>query len=380
MVLSIDWLQLHCSGVATFPADWQVERALYSTRQFKHIDTIYFSGLPFCELVHTPLSSILDDNMMLLKVNNARLYEPCMFDTLNHVIKTLKLNVKGVSRLDIACDLNKFHNNLAPENLIKKFFTQSYRKLGQTKFKAQGDQKRTVNFDYLRFGTNNSDVSVYLYNKSKEMREVKHKHYIYDKWSANGLLNDGDVWRLEFSIKGDRIKLYDESTAEIIGLSLGNLQSENLVQNMYLALVSKYFSFCHNTGNKNVSREKKIVLFKTISSTYKRYIYREMSDGTRADKIFIRKLEAVNCQLREIKEDLAVSGEEVLLQFISSKGMHQYYLDKVNGTLDSHVKHLRNKELTFEQNRDKIDSTLRENREDTEKQHNDFYNKHLTLN
>lgn len=380
MLISIDWLQLHCVGVLNYPSSWRVERQNYSTRQFKYIDEIYFGGAHFATIVHTPLSTILPPDMSLIKIANERLYEPSMFPCLQEMLQVLRLTVKGISRLDLACDFNEFHNHLNPANLIKRFFTCDYRKVGQTKFKAQGQQKRNVEFDYLRFGTNNSLCSAYLYNKTKELNEVKMKSYIVDTWRASGLDTDKDVWRLEFSMKGNQIKFANEKSGEFHGFNLDLLQDNNYLISCYLGLVDSYFRFKKSDKQKNVSRMRDLVLFGGEFLKYKRFIFRECGDGTRADKIFIKKLESVNNELRSIKSELKTASEGLLLQYITAKGLSSYYLNKVQGALYNEVKMLQKLELTFEQHQDKINSTLQENKEDTERNYNKFYFNHKQLN
>lgn len=375
MVLSIDWLQLHCSGVVSFPSNWHVERALYSTRQFQYIDTVFFDNLPFCELVHTPLSSILDANMILLKVNNARLYEPSLFPLLNHVIDSLSLVVKGISRLDLACDFNQFAYGLKPEKLINNFITQKYKKLGQSKFKIQGEQKNKLNYSYLRFGSNTSDVSSYLYNKTLELKEVKDKPYIRDMWSASGIDLERDVWRLEVSLKGNRIKMVDESMGEIISVTLDNLQDKSFISALYTSIVNQYFKFVHNTGKSNVSREKRIVLFTGMIPHYKRYIFREIANSNRADKIFIKKLEAVNCELRASKSELQKDAHDLICQFVSGRGLHDFYTDKLLGIYSSEIKMLKKREKTFEEHQDSVFATIEENKQDVIDKYNYWFNK-----
>jgi len=340
MLISIDWLQIHCNGYITSISKYTVKRLPYQTRQFKCIDEIYIKERRFCTITHTPLSSILDEKMILIKVDNEFLYEKGMFTHLSDLITTYNLKLVGISRLDLACDFNEFYNNLAPMNLIRRFFTCDYRKLGSCKFKAMGEQRKQVEFDYLRFGTNNSVCCSYLYNKSKELREVKMKSYIVDTWQSSGLDIKKDVWRLEFSLKGNQIKLNDTVTGEIIPITLEFLTDRENLESIFYALQFNYFRFRHDTGKTNVSREKPVILFNTKPLKYQRYIFREAGDGTKADKMFIKKLENLNCELRSLGSEYQANVYDILTHFVYEKGLQEFYEKKINGQCRFSLKRL----------------------------------------
>lgn len=340
MVISVDWLQLHCSGYIRSLSGLDIRRLPYQTRQFSCIDEVYISDKRFCTLTHTPLSSILDERMVLLKIDNAYLYDKSYHTHLTEIINKLQLTIIGISRLDICADFNHFHNNINPHNFIKNFFKCRYRKIGFSKFKAMGEQKKSIEFDYLRFGTNNSVCCSYLYNKSKEMSEVKEKSYIRDTWQSSGLDMSKDIWRLEFSIKGNQIKINKLDTGELLDITVDMLRDYSNLKLIYYSLQDSYFKFRFDTGKKNVTREKTIQLLPTTPMLASRYIFKEAGDGTKADKMFIKKLEGLNNELRSLGADYQANVSDILTHFVYHKGLTDFYERKINGHITYALKRL----------------------------------------
>lgn len=331
MVLSLDWLQLYCLGNIAQRAGYEVKRLEYSTRIFMHIDEIYINKKKICTATHTPFSPVLDQKMVIIKFENYLLYERNLWLVVDNFLSDFNLVYKSISRLDVAVDFNTFYKKRNVQNFLNEFLKNNVRKIGKADYKLQGSQKNTHIVDYLRFGGNNSEVSAYIYNKTKELNEVKMKSYIVDMWRCSGLNVDAGVWRLEFSIKSSAIKILDKSDGDLKDISLDNIKNREFLEKMYMALVDKYFCFRENTGKSNVTREKKIVLFYNNFKDVERYFVRNLGDATRADKIFIKKLEQSNCELREAKKFYSDEQSNILYDFIVEKGLEDFYLSKIRG-------------------------------------------------
>lgn len=333
MVLNIDWLQIYCTGAISDVVGYKIERLEYSTRIFKFIDVISLNGKKICTATHTPFSSVLEQDMIIIKFENYLLYEQDLWDVVDNFIKDFGLIYKSISRLDIAADLNTFYKKRNVQNFLNEFLKNNVRKIGKANYKLQGCQKSTHVVDYLRFGGNSSEVSAYIYNKTKELNEVKMKSYIVDTWRCSGLDVDAGVWRLEFSVKSSAIKMLDKQSGDLQDISLENIKDKCFREKMFLALYEKYFCFRTNTGQTNVSREKKIVLFKNDFADTERYFIRGLGDATRADKIFIKKMEQSNCELRELKKYYKEQENDLLFDFVVEKGLEDYYLQKIKGEI-----------------------------------------------
>lgn len=333
MVLSIDWLQIYCTGIISNVVGYKIERLEYSTRIFKFIDVISLNGKKICTATHTPFSSVLEQDMIIIKFENYLLYEKELFLVVDNFLKDFNLTYKNISRLDIAADFNTFYKKRNVQNFLNEFLKNNVRKVGKAEYKLQGRQKDTHVVDYLRFGGNNSEVSAYIYNKTKELNEVKMKSYIVDTWRSSGLDVDLGVWRLEFSVKSSAIKMLDKQSGDLQDISLENIKDKCFREKMFMALYEKYFCFRTNTGQTNVTREKKIILFKNNFADTERYFVRGLGDATRADKIFIKKMEQSNCELRELKKYYKEQENDLLFDFIVEKGLEDYYLQKIKGEI-----------------------------------------------
>lgn len=337
MILNIDWLQLYCLGGITPKAGYEIKRLEYSTRIFMYIDEIYINKKKICTATHTPFSPVLDQKMVIIKFENYLLYVRNFWLVVDNLLSDFNLIYKSISRLDVAVDFNTFYKKRNVQNFLNEFLKNNVRKIGKADYKLQGCQKTSHIVDYLRFGGNNSEVSAYIYNKTKELNEVKMKSYIVDMWRCSGLNIDAGVWRLEFSIKSSAIKILDKSDGDLKDISLENIKSKVFLEKMYMALVEKYFCFRENTGKSNVTREKKIVLFYNNFKEIERYFVRNLGDATRADKIFIKKLEQSNCELREAKKCYSDEQLNILFDFIVEKGLEDFYLSKIRGEVSERL-------------------------------------------
>ncbi len=333
MVLNIDWLQLYCTGIISDVVGYKIERMEYSTRVFKFIDVISLNGKKICTATHTPFSSVLERDMVIIKFENYLLYEKDLFLVVDNLLKDFNLTCKSISRLDIAADFNTFYKKGNVQDFLNAFLENNVRKIGKANYKLQGCQNGSHIVDYLRFGGNASEVSAYIYNKTKELNEKKMKSYIVDMWRSSGLDVDAVVWRLEFSVKSSAIKMLDKQSGDLEDISLENIKDKCFREKMFLALYEKYFCFRTNTGKTNVTREKKITLFKNNFADTERYFVRGLGDASRADKIFIKKMEQSNCELREIKKYYREQENNILFDFIVEKGLEDYYLQKIKGEL-----------------------------------------------
>ena len=337
MVLNLDWLQLYCLGNIAPRAGYEVKRLEYSTRIFKHIDEIYLNKKKICTATHTPFSPVLEQKMVIIKFENYLLYERNLWLVVDNFISDFNLVYKSISRIDVAVDFNTFYKKRNVQNFLNEFLKNNVRKIGKADYKLQGCQKTTHIVDYLRFGGNNSEVSAYIYNKTKELNQVKMKSYIVDTWRCSGLDVDAGVWRLEFSIKSSAIKILDKSDGDLKDISLDNIKNKVFLEKMYMALVDKYFCFRENTGKTNVTREKQIILFYNNFKDVERYFVRNLGDATRADKIFIKKLEQSNCELREAKKFYREEQSNILYDFVVEKGLEDFYLSKIKGAISDRL-------------------------------------------
>ena len=327
--ISIDWLQLSCSGNYLKSKKYKYKLLDYGTRVFKYVEEIYIKKEIICSIAYCPLSSILKNDLKVIKFENRVLYRHDLFVLVDNIIKDHGLKLNAITRLDLAVDFNNFTNNLKPENLISKFVNNEYLRVNKGKYKIIGEQLKFQKFEYLRFGTNSSDIAVYLYNKSVEMQQRKFKQHIYDKWLAQELDVKEDVWRLEISIKGNDLNLLEKDTGLIIKYEYELLKDYMFIENLFRSLLYRFFRFKINDGTSNKSRMKDVVLFDKNSTVLDCKFLTETKDYNRMNKIFIKMMENFNCEVRERKSALADLIDKELLIYSSKRRLMGFYMNKV---------------------------------------------------
>jgi len=207
-----------------------------------------------------------------------------------------------INRVDLAADFNTFKNGLTAKKLINNFLTCDFIKTGRGKFYVIGEQKKYIDAQYLRFGKGDSDVSAYLYNKSKELDQVKDKPYIRATWAGAGLDVSKDVWRLEFSLKSQALKLYQTNTGESMDVTSELITNRKFLLDLYLSMQSKYFSFQLKENQKNKSRWKRVALFGDEFEVYDIVRCPDESDSSRKNKIFLKTLALLDKEMRTLKD------------------------------------------------------------------------------
>lgn len=225
--VSIDWFQTHNTQTP------KLDPGIHGRFEVKHRGRvaefqnhyeIFLFGERVATLAAHPDKGILNPDCSFLKIDNKFLNRDLKL-LVEEINETLCLNFRNVSRVDIACDFNTFKNNLHPETFIERFIPQrkpKYVKLrrsvwsmvGKHERGQRGSRKTENSYSYLRFGNPRSNVCYYLYNKSLEMQEKKNKPWIREKWEADNLDQQQDVWRLEFRIHSCSKGLIDEDAGE----------------------------------------------------------------------------------------------------------------------------------------------------------------------
>ena len=347
MLISIDWLQVHCRGSIIRTGAYTFKKLEYTTQVFNSIEDLYRGTQYIASICSQPKSGILHPATVIIKFINKLLYSPTLFTTVDNVLNSLGLEYKGLTRLDIAADFNSFKNGLHPENLIGKMMNMKIRKVGYTKGKVHFEQSDRMKFETLKFGSGSSPISCYLYNKSKELKDVKMKPYIVDTWKASGIDIGKDVWRLEFAIKGNNLFLKELGTGENIRVDIWNIRNPEFLKTLFYSLQTSYFRFKIPGADKNISRWKDLEILPNFTYFAERVFISECEDSTRADKIFLKKLDKLNNEIRNYaayREDFL---KELTAEFCANKGLTDYYLERIQGTAQSTIKQMKEDQLTI---------------------------------
>ena len=290
--INLDWLSVYClepQGCVMNAAyyknlGWSVEEREYGTPQYREKFTLMNGRHPFLEIERNPYSlkqngGIFEPESCHIRLANRTLYQPNPVQQLTNFIIKYGYEYKGISRVDVCCDLTIFDNGMKPQDLANKYMKDKIWKVHQSKIDAHssdGDDSWRIpihlgahgretktgrTWNSLKWGSPKSALSTKLYNKTLELETNTGKFYIKDAWVKSGLcdlqkvryeyrnpktreieirskqisvvtgtaINQEipieeakkiDVWRVEFSMNSEGRKWIDLGDNHIVDLSL----------------------------------------------------------------------------------------------------------------------------------------------------------------
>lgn len=260
---SLDWLQLYCLHEESFDenkTEYTSDTAdrYGNHRYYKLVNsTEYIKGYSIqfavkyrkyivAHIAWKPVGIRRETLSCAIKIANAVLYTADWHFILYDILRCLNWTAKNITRCDLACDFNYFHGGLLPETFIRVYLTKSsntYIRHGSNKWASIGTKEMHKNtFDYIRWGSRKSGISVYLYNKSKELREQKFKPWIAKLWEENNL-SIKDTWRVEISINSSGRGLKSVTDELIHSLFVDDLYREQAIKNIFTVYANQYFKF-----------------------------------------------------------------------------------------------------------------------------------------
>jgi hypothetical protein len=320
-VTCLDWLQMDSRGTIQISEKYPIKDTYKSTLVFKKLYEIHNHNFYVASLVSQPIASFLPRDLNLIKMLNKELYyyRPCF--RLNTIIHEIGLLPLQPSRIDLAIDFNHFAYGFKPETLIYNFFNNKFLKVGMTNYIINGNQEKFNKTHYLKFTKKDCNVDVYLYNKSKELREVKNKPWIAEMWKRAGLDLSKDVWRLEFSLHNPRFIVRDNVTGITDRFNWLMLDNKEYLNTVIYSLINKYFDFRRNTYIKDRKAMPKVKLFMGINDTTITWDRSASMVSNKADKLFLKKLGLLNDEVREIYTDIEKDTNSVINYFKITRGL-----------------------------------------------------------
>jgi hypothetical protein len=307
-----------------------------STSIFKFQYSVRIKDIEYATVLFEPHSSILATDSGMIKISNWVLYSEHMRDIILDIFTSLAFSFVRVSRLDICIDFTEFNHSLHPHSLIDLYFKREVFREGRGKFKAIGTTTSQPTYEYLKFGSNYSDICSYLYNKSLEMLQVKSKDWITKKWFNSGWNGIDEVWRLEFSIKQKSIQFVDIDTGEQLPLSLDNVFSLSFINNMVKALSDKYFNFYtiieREKGTYFVKDKVPISLLTLEHSGIVKPLHIATLDGSKANKLMISRLYKLHTEMKNNKAVNKLFDSGLFLEILQDIGLEDWA--KITNKLD----------------------------------------------
>jgi hypothetical protein len=328
--LGCDWLQLHCKHLPDFLTHlnaFYTFRLIGQSKVFKqiyeirHISTNIVIG-QYCTGAG---SHIMPDSEGILKFENAQLY--CFDNLKDYVVNVLdKLHLKFISitRFDICYDFQTFCGGLNPEKFIKQFVSDEILKVDNTVFGTYGAQEQDKKFfNQISFGSRRSNITYKLYNKTKEL-EVSGKNWIKAAHDVNFINKKLPVWRLEFSISSLSAFLRGEGK-DFKFHSLECLDYLNMY-GIFQGLFNKYFRFKkREKKRKTRMQEMKLLTFPLNHLELKIVKQNPMiRKSTRAEKIFVNKLNQFNQEYRLLDENFSDTAKDFISKIIDMHSLQDW--------------------------------------------------------
>lgn len=322
--ISVDWLQVYTLVQPSFPVptigslsengfifDFALKE--YHSAMFCDIVEVKLKKMECATIELRPRSSKLNKAMCLIKLSNRILYSNRYVEILYSLMKALHVVYKGITRIDLCYDCNKFADGRSPSRFINNYLTKpdtevgGYCRKGSDEFichgkKASGSASRV---NYISFGSHQSRVRAYIYDKTIELQEVKDKPWIREMWQENSITNDDSnhVFRSEISIKSEGTDLLNMSTGELFRLSPVYLENQKSIEKLFHYYADKYLHFRINEGQKYRKNYRKLELFaKKPEITCKPTHVNTSHDTGKMEKICYNKLDKLSEQYSDLSE------------------------------------------------------------------------------
>lgn len=359
--ISIDWLQVCCY---TKKLSYIIENEYYcvdSSKEFRFIrqdvQTRSFScfikifkkeGSDYfhcADLLACPRSSMLNQNIVLLKIANRYLYSQDYISLLYHLCTILHLAIKGLTRLDLCYDCNEFKNGRKPHKFIKDFVTQEFDspryiyKVGAKKFRVYGGKSvsSVTKFSGIEFGSGSSSKRCYIYDKTLELQEQHDKPWIRQYWERNGLISNEKthVYRSEISIKCDGMDLLNMSTGQLFKLSPSYLTNQAAIEKLFHFYAASMFRFHVKGSHTRVRDYERIELFENSPIiTCKPKKVCTNADTGRTEKICANTLSRLACRYSDLASGYATALNKCitfLTEVAGIKGAKEKLSQEING-------------------------------------------------
>lgn len=353
--ISVDWLQVCCySNNLAFLLNndyynkvdsltYWLELQPLETRSFARfirVHTKVGNDWRYCaDILAVPRSTMLNSNIVLVKIHNRFLYSQNYIKLLYNICDTFKLSIKGLTRLDLCYDCNSFHGGLKPHKFIKEFVTAEFDspryiyKVGAKQFRVYGGKSvsSATKFSGIEFGSGKSSKRCYIYDKTRELAEVKDKPWIRQYWQENGLISDEKthVYRAEISIKCDGMDLLNMSTGELFKLSPEYLRSQPAIEKLFHFYAARMFRFHRKGKHTRVRDYDRIELFENspiITCKPKKVCVN--ADTGRTEKICVSTLSKLSCQYSDLSQEYS-SALSRCITFLSEVAGIKYAKEKL---------------------------------------------------
>lgn len=202
---------------------WDVRERDYGTKTMAQMFVLLDQrGHDFIEIRREPRAvgdrshkTVYESGDSYVRLSNMYCYDESPMSLIERFLSTNRYFIKKIYRIDLFIDLDRFDGGDLPRKVARRIVNHTYAKINQTRRRCAGEDTWTECFDnWISWGNPKSMVSTKFYCKVEELRaNGMAKPWIVEKWRQDGLVDDvvgltkdgheADIWRLEFSIKGN---------------------------------------------------------------------------------------------------------------------------------------------------------------------------------
>ncbi len=349
--VNLDWLEVFCLEPTEMPAQyfqnlgWQVNVREYGTPLYREMFTLLSeNGKPFLEIRRNPYSlkengGIFERGACHIRLSNRTLYQFNPIQQLQGFLDKYGYQLKGITRIDIACDQIVFDNGMDPQKLISDYMSGSILKNRNSRINVHGSEKADGrNWNSIKWGSVSSPLSTKIYDKTLELKEASDKLYIKDSWVKAGLcdlqkvvytykdkktgteekrckmvvvkagtkteeertleeVEQVKIWRVEFSIKSEARHWITIDNQHQLSIGLTKFQSRERCLLMFLILSKWCMNFVkaeYNEQDQLIRKDRctpiELYTEKNLEQTFKPHRITENEDPTRTQKIIYNRL------------------------------------------------------------------------------------------
>ncbi len=226
-----------------------IEKQENGTNVFKNRYFVKHKNYKIMTILEKPISKAININLVQIQISNTELYKYEFLELairIETIIKSLGINYKGVSRIDLAIDFQATNelNKLVNDLMTKKYLLAGKGKKFTPRFVTDDG---VLNVETLEIGTRTNDRFARIYNKTIELN-IHPKEYIKNKHLKNGL--NGVIWRYEYQIKGSFT-----NNLNIKNMQIKELLNEKTLKDLFLIAEKNHFEIKQKTKKAELNKQ-----------------------------------------------------------------------------------------------------------------------------
>lgn len=329
-MISVDWLEvfgwIQYDGLSNPDnyeeqqgKDYYLKRTDILTRSFAQLTEVYTrvgvqTKVPVASIRWQPRSCVLNKHLCIIKINNRVLYSQKFVKVLYDICDQFGITIKGITRLDLCYDCNKMKGGRSPYRFLKQYAFSDQDspkyiyKIGAKSFRVFASKNPTslTSISGIEFGSGKSDKRAYIYDKTKELDEVKDKPWIRQAWEDNGLISSEKthVYRFEISIKSEAMQVVNFNTGELFRLSPKFVDAQENIESLFRIYAAKMFDFRIKGNAERLRDFQKMEIFEDMGKiTCKPCKINMFADTGRSEKIVANCLEKYLYKYSDLSEE-----------------------------------------------------------------------------